>query len=79
MLGPIEGSIEFSLFGIFEWYSEIVKELPWLVLKDSIEEVYKMWTSATSLKSVSNGIRVDIFNWYFKEYLILPKLDYITI
>ena len=47
-----------------------MKELPWLGLEDNIENKYKMWTSVTSPKSVSDEIRVEIFNWYFKSILL---------
>ena len=38
MLGPIEGSIECSSLGLFEWDSEGVKEQPLLGLEDNIKE-----------------------------------------
>ena len=45
MLGPSKVSLECSLIGLFEWYSEGVKEQTLLGLKGNIKEGDKLWTT----------------------------------
>ena len=63
MLGIIEGSLECSSPGTFEWYYEVVKELHLLRFKDNIKGDNKLWNTVAYTESVSYVIRVDSSNW----------------
>ena len=74
MLGTIEGSLEWSPPGIYEWDSEGLKKQKLLEMKYNIKEGDKLWATVAFTKSVSNGIKVDIFNWN-SEGIILGISD----
>ena len=63
MLDTIEGSLECSSPGTFEWYYEVVKELHLLRFKDNIKGDNKLWNTVAYTESVSYVIRVDSSNW----------------
>ena len=70
MLGPIEGSLEFSSLGIFECDSEGVKEVPLLGFKDTIKKVDKLWSTLAFPKSVYYDNRIYILNWNSEGILL---------
>ena len=63
MLGIIEGSLECSPPGTFEWYYEVVKERHLIGFKDNIKEDDNLWNTVAYTESVSYVIRVDSSNW----------------
>ena len=70
MLCSIEVSFECSSLVTFEWYSELVKEWPLLVLWGNINEGDKILTTVLSPEFVSGVVRVDSFNWISEGVLL---------
>ena len=71
MHGPIWGILECTSLGIFEGDYGLVKEPTLLELKDNIKGVNKIWTTVAYYESVSDSIRVDMFNKNYDVILLV--------